>query len=242
MASMQIPSGDDYHSKKAWRKAFGQALSQLPDHHIAAQSAKATDKLKRLEVYRNARSISVFLSMPKGELQTSDIVRHALNSGKNVFVPYIRSKPASMDMLQLQNEEDFESLQPDKWGIPSLDSSSVKQRLNCLGHQGLDNQNGPEDAGEGGLDIILVPCVAFDEDFNRLGHGKGYYDRFLTRYFGSKDKDGNAYRKPYLIGLALQEQLLKGPDRLPMEDWDHKVDALLLSDHFLSRSSSSHAS
>lgn len=164
--------------------------------HVSA--AKATDKLKRLEVYKNARSISVFLSMPKGELQTSDIVRHALNSGKNVFVPYIRSKPASMDMLQLQNEEDFESLQPDKWGIPSLNSSSVKQRLNCLGHQGLDNQNGPEDAGEGGLDVILVPCVAFDEDFNRLGHGKGYYDRFLTRYSGSKDKDGNAYRKPYL--------------------------------------------
>ena len=43
-------------------------------------------------------------------------------------------------------------------------------------------------------DIIIVPMVAFDRDCNRLGHGKGYYDRFLAK------------EKGFRIGIAFSEQ------------------------------------
>ena len=36
------------------------------------------------------------------------------------------------------------------------------------------------------IDIIVVPCVGFDNNANRLGHGKGYYDKYLQDYQGKK--------------------------------------------------------
>ena len=44
--------------------------------------------------------------------------------------------------------------------------------------------------------MILLPAIAFSRDFARLGHGKGYYDRFITSYHGF------FHRKP-LLGLGL---------------------------------------
>ena len=37
--------------------------------------------------YQAARTISVYLSMPGGEISTSEIVRNALDEGKKVFIP-----------------------------------------------------------------------------------------------------------------------------------------------------------
>ena len=126
--------------------------------------------------------------MPGAELQTAQIVTHALESGKTVFVPFITRKSPTMDMLQLRDQQDFNTLKPDNWGIPSLDPASVEDRTNCLGYKGV---KGTPAAG-GHLDLVLVPAVAFDQDYNRLGHGKGYYDRFLKHYAQSTGK------QPYL--------------------------------------------
>ncbi|KAG8630663.1 hypothetical protein KVT40_002282 [Elsinoe batatas] len=237
MANLIVPPEAEMLSKSAWRKAFGPALSQLDQKDITTQSVKATETLTSLPMYQDAKSISVFLAMPDGELQTEGIVRHALKAGKKVFVPYITRKPASMHMLRLEDEADLDSMQPDKWGIPSLSTESIDARVNCFGHRGIDQQNQDSQSQEvdAGLDLILLPCVAFDQEYNRLGHGKGYYDRFLTRYFETVGKNGDSYRKPYLIGLALVEQFLPDPIRLPMEEWDHKVDALVVGGRFLVR-------
>ncbi|KAF2219654.1 putative 5-formyltetrahydrofolate cyclo-ligase [Elsinoe ampelina] len=237
MANLIMPPEAEMASKSAWRKAFGRVLSQLEQKNITAQSVQATEKLISMPVYQDARSISVFLAMPNGELQTEGIVRHALKAGKNVFVPYIKRKPASMHMLRLEDEADLDSMQPDKWGIPSLNTETIDARVNCFGYRGIELQNQDSQSQEfdAGLDLVLLPCVAFDQEYNRLGHGKGYYDRFLTRYFETVGMNGDSYRKPYLIGLALAEQFLPDPNRLPMEEWDHKVDALLLGDRLLVR-------
>lgn len=80
-----------------------------------------------------------------------------------------------MDMLSIESRADHHSLEPDSWGIPSIPKHSVPHRKNCL--------------EDGGLDLVVVPGVAFDEGFGRLGHGKGYYDYFLARYKLAADKD-----------------------------------------------------
>ncbi|KAK5164177.1 hypothetical protein LTR04_002025 [Oleoguttula sp. CCFEE 6159] len=149
--------------------------------------------------YQEARRIGIYLSMPTSEISTGRVVQDALQRGKKVFVPYIfklapevrdpsdrleyRPPNSAMDMLELHSMDDYESLKPDKWGIPSLGKDTAAGRYNCFGKQGpsvrLLQQLLP---GSRALDMIVMPGMAFDERLGRLGHGKGFYDRFLQRY------------------------------------------------------------
>lgn len=147
--------------------------------------------------------------MPTGELSTTAIVEDALKSHKEVFVPYIHSiettttqqKTSVMDMLALDSMEEFTSLERDKWGIPSLTEAQAQSKKNCFGGTGLAATIAKETTtNSSGLDLIVMPGMAFDTGFNRLGHGKGYYDSFLTRYLRWEAEKGAETRKMPLLG------------------------------------------
>lgn len=86
----------------------------------------------------------------------------------------------------------------------------------------------------GGLDLILLPGVAFSLDGGRMGHGMGYYDKFLAEFFdkhpqrkgddteniSSKMSNG----KTVLFGLAFKEQIF---DKIPITDKDVKLDQII---------------
>lgn len=63
------------------------------------------------------------------------------------------------------------------------------------------------------IDLVLVPGVVFDTKGNRMGHGKGYYDRYLP---GLKS-DAKT------VGIAYEVQLAAN---LPVNSWDYPLDAL----------------
>ena len=65
------------------------------------------------------------------------------------------------------------------------------------------------------LDLVVMPGVAFTEAGARLGHGKGYYDKYLASL---RDP------KPTTIALAFREQIL---DELPTGPHDVPVDLVL---------------
>ncbi len=156
-----------------------------------------TKQVLRMEEYQNARSISIFLSMPGKEASTRDITLDALRNRKSVFVPYIHVGAGNskvIDMLQLQDEEDLNSLKPDAWGIPSLDADSVDHRNNALGGRGTRPNASPK------LDLIFMPGVAFDRSHSRLGHGMGFYDRYLQTYRKALDQSGG--KMPVLSELT----------------------------------------
>ena len=140
--------------------------------------------------------------MPGREVSTRDIVSQAFDDGKDVFVPYLHSREASetkiMDMLQLQNKDDFESLQPDGWGIPSLSENAVDGRRNALGGIGALNKLSDNQQGYPKLDVIFMPAVAFDQFHQRLGHGKGFYDRYLQTYKSLLESTHPGGKMPYL--------------------------------------------
>lgn len=173
---MTRPLGDESNSE-VWRTNLS----------IATNAVKT---LLAMPEYKAAKRISVYLSMPSGEIATSSIVHEALKEGKRVFIPYTykvkapkEGQPRSiMDMLELQSISDYESLQPDSWGIPTPSLGSISSRANSFGGMGItDGDTTQEISVENGVDLIIMPGMAFDAKFGRLGHGKGFYDYFLHR-------------------------------------------------------------
>lgn len=141
--------------------------------------------------------------MPGREVSTRDIVLHALDQGKSVFVPYLHAgevpKSKVMDMLQLRDKDDFHSLEPDAWGIPSLPKDSVDRRKNALGGIGISNDLSAGQRDSPTLDLMFMPAVAFDQSHRRLGHGKGFYDRYLFKYQNALNS-GTAKRSMPALG------------------------------------------
>ncbi|KAF7198420.1 5-formyltetrahydrofolate cyclo-ligase [Pseudocercospora fuligena] len=222
-------------AKKALRSEIKQKLPALSEQDVLAQSRKAQNVILGLPEYRKAKRVGIYLSMPKSEAQTSGLVPDALWTGKEVFVPYIYSvgteKPKTkvMDMLRLSGLEDYGQLESDSWGIPTLPKEGLDERQNAMGFKGRSMaedgvQKEFDSQSSGGLDLIVVPGVAFDPEMNRMGHGAGFYDKFLTRF----TEDGKN-KKPYLVGLCLAEQILP-TGKLVMQEWDWKVDAVACGD------------
>lgn len=135
--------------------------------------------------------------MPNGEVSTIEIVRDAMNAGKQVFVPYtylvsnkVEGQPSSiMDMVEIKSFEDLQGFQADKWGIPTPSEDSIAGRMNSFGGTGKSEGQWVQTSRGVGLDLIVMPGMAFDRTMGRLGHGKGYYDCFLGRCHNQSAKD-----------------------------------------------------
>ncbi|KAH7120788.1 5-formyltetrahydrofolate cyclo-ligase-like protein [Dendryphion nanum] len=223
--------------KKDLRKKIKAILSELPEAAAAVQTSHATATLLAMPEYKAAKRISVYLSMPSGEISTTSIVHDALKQGKQVFIPYTyklaapgANQPKSiMDMLELKSIGDFESLKPDSWGIPTPSKDSISSRGNSFGGHGTtEGKITPGESTETGLDLIVMPGMAFDSKYGRLGHGKGFYDYFLQRCHESS-------RVPFRVGLSLTEQFLQPNQSVPMDSTDFRLDALVLGDGSLRR-------
>ncbi|RPB26051.1 5-formyltetrahydrofolate cyclo-ligase [Terfezia boudieri ATCC MYA-4762] len=216
--------------KRAFRKRVKDALKGLETENVGLQSSVWTKTITSLPEYWKADRISVYLSMPKGELQTAGLVADAFKRGKSLFIPYIHHLPptaapipipphgkpvptSQMDMLSLSSPQDYSTLPPDAWGIPSIPSTSVSSRQDCL-------------QDKKGLDLVILPGVAFGVDGRRLGHGKGYYDMWLARYF---EEVGRERGMPVLVGAALKEQVIEA-GRVPVDETDWEVDVVVTGD------------
>ena len=68
------------------------------------------------------------------------------------------------------------------------------------------------------LELIIVPGIAFDKNGNRLGHGKGYYDRILGKTNATK------------IGLAFEFQIV---GKIPTNENDKPVDIIITEERVI---------
>ena len=148
---------DDLHQrKKLLRKEIASRIRALSPEARAAASDAIAAQVLALPEYREANSVFLYLSMPT-EPDTGALVKAALKEGKRVYVPKCIGDG---EMLAVRIRA-LDALQAGAYGI--------SEPVDCS-----------ETAGVSDLDLIVVPCVAASRDGKRLGHGKGFYDRFLS--------------------------------------------------------------
>lgn len=89
-----------------------------------------------------------------------------------------------------------------------------------------------------------MPGVAFTRNGGRMGHGMGYYDKYLADLFATNPQRYSdpldlvqsrinvklQQKKTILIGLALREQIIKKPSELPLDANDVLLDEVVTAD------------
>jgi len=150
-------------TKKEQRKIALDARRALSDEQRAEYSSKLCRTLSQLDVFREARTILAYAAT-WDEADPKDLCELACSLGKTVAYP-VSYKGGIMDAYAPNGPKDW------KDGIMGLRvPDTEKARLVQ-----------PEE-----FDLVLVPCVAFDEEKRRLGHGGGYYDRYLPACVNAK--------------------------------------------------------
>jgi 5-formyltetrahydrofolate cyclo-ligase len=161
--------------------------------HLAAEtclshSIRIQQRVLRLDAFRQAGTLALY-SPIWNEVFTEEVFCEARRQGKVVAYPRVRG-----DDLDFVAVDTLENLAPGTFGVLEPTGDAL--------------------VAPGALDMVLVPGVAFDLAGNRLGYGKGFYDRVLC-----------GTRRPALaVGLCFELQLV---DRLPTEEHDVCLDLLV---------------
>ena len=205
--------------KAALRTQIKTALAALTPAQVMTQSAAVLSHLLGLPSFANCRSASVFLPMERGgEVDTWPIVRELLSRGASVAIPRVTGRePEDMVMLRLEGLAQAEGLPRTKWGIPEPNADVAATMADVTGSSELT--------------LLLVPGVAFDARCGRVGHGRGYYDAFISRQRGLERPAG---AEVLVVGLALAPQIV---DAVPMGEDDERLDMVVTPDGVLAYTS-----
>ncbi|KAJ1968676.1 hypothetical protein IWQ62_001099 [Dispira parvispora] len=196
--------------KTALRKGLRTRLAQVTHQSIQRQSALVTTQLLALPQYEQATNVCVYINMD-AEIITRAIIEDIFAKQKRCFIP--RCTPTTMDMVLLRDMADYDTLPRNKWNIPEPLPTDVRDNV----------------FDYGGPHLIIMPGLAFDTNKNRLGHGKGYYDKYIKRCLEYSEQQGN--QPPYLVALALNEQIVSEP--LPCNEFDEKPHQIISSERVL---------
>lgn len=178
--------------KRQLRKRIGERLEAQPPDERRRGSLAVEKKLFDVDGFCKAPVVAFYVAMPH-EVDTAPMIDRALAAGMRVGVPRCDMKTIELTLYEIRNRE---RLQRGTWGILEPEPHPA-----CLVK--------PEDVA-----CVVVPGVAFDADGNRLGNGRGFYDRFLKKLRPGALK----------IGLAYGLQMVP---HVPVEAHDVKLDLIL---------------
>ena len=152
------------------------------------------------------------------EIDTRPVMEAAFKEGKKIFVPKVDTEGSGELIF-------FPILTPNgPWKNGAFGIREPWYQKPVFSETSYQNQGGNESskeiypAGPGDFPaLILAPGLAFDRQGNRLGRGKGYYDRF----FAMLDKERRDYTA---LGFCMDFQLM---EKIPSEEHDKKMCGIL---------------
>ncbi|MFH1120347.1 MAG: 5-formyltetrahydrofolate cyclo-ligase [Bacteroidota bacterium] len=143
-------------------------------------------QVEELPGFINSTTLMVYWSI-KGEVYTHDFIRKWVGK-KRIILPSVDGE----NMYLKQSDENSCMIPGDIYDIPEPE--------------------GPLFVNYNEIDLIVVPGIAFDKSNNRMGRGKGYYDRFLHSKNATK------------AGVCFRFQLF---DKIPAGEYDVKMDMVI---------------
>lgn len=173
--------------KKELRKQIRAAKNAVPFCDKCSRSIPIMQQVERLPAFQQAGTILLYWSM-EDEVQTHDFVNQWYDK-KTLLLPCVDG-----DDLRLRQYTGPQCL--------------------VAGEQfGIGEPTGPEFTALDTIDMIIVPGVAFDRNNNRMGRGRGFYDRLLKT-------TPNAFK----VGVAFNFQMV---ECVPTEEFDVPMNAVL---------------
>ncbi len=172
-------------TKEQIRRARKAMAEKLPAAYYRKADLAIREKVLALPAWREAKTVMAYVSVA-GEPDTRALIDLAAVEGKRVLLPRCPDR-IRMEAVPFSG---WERMRRSPFGIPEPEGEAAEEK--------------PE--------LILIPCVAATAEGTRLGHGAGYYDRFLRTQDGLK--------VCLCFGAFLTE-------RLPSDPWDLKMDLVL---------------
>jgi len=150
---------------------------------------------------RSSLKIALFRAMP-GEVRTQELAETLTERGATLYYPQV----SGLEMKMVRPASGIFSWQMSDLGFEDLRTLSGDLET-------VDPHN---------IDVVFVPGVVFDHQGNRVGRGKGFYDRYLSQ------------SQFLTISFAFDFQLVEA---ITPQDWDQPVDWVLTETQSLKRAS-----
>ena len=141
-----------------------------------------------LDIFKSSNIIGIYCSMID-EVDTFKIIEYCLLNNKEVLVPKLNND-STMNFYK----------------ISGLNALSIKNKF------GISEPI--SDKKQDNMELMIVPGVCFDECLNRVGFGKGYYDKYLLN------------KNVYKIGICFDWQILDS-DFININEYDVPMDIVL---------------
>jgi 5-formyltetrahydrofolate cyclo-ligase len=181
--------------KEKLRKEIKEKRRKQSKEDNRKKSKEIREKLFSLKEFKDAETILFYISYD-GEVFTHDMIVESFYK-KNIVVPVSNKEDNTLILSRLKSWEEL-----------SVGSYMILEpRREKIRKTGISEIN-----------LIIVPGVAFDRKGNRLGHGKGYYDRLLKT------------TKSPVVALAFEFQII---EKIPTDEHDKPVDMIITEDRII---------